>query len=157
VFRQSLSAAGLVLLCGCSLTEQRAPPLAGPSEIGLSLALTATPDAVEQDGVSEVQVEVVARGAGRRPVPELSLAIEIDGGVGLDSSGTLDRLRLTTDRSGRAAVVYTSPRARPGAAVAPRTISIVVTPVGSDYANALPRSVQIRLLGNSGFQPAVVH
>ena len=50
--RRFLALAALVTFAGCSLDKQGVPQLAGPSELGLSLAIKVSPDIITQDGAS---------------------------------------------------------------------------------------------------------
>jgi hypothetical protein len=134
------------LASGCALTGTSAPPLTGPSELGLSLLLAATPDVLIQDGVSRSRVSVTARDENSQPVRGLSLTAEIDSDqVGLES-GRLSHRGVTTDSAGQASLIYTAPRSALGTRAAARTVGIVVTPVGTNYASAVPRTVLIRLV-----------
>ena len=47
----------------CTLADSQPPPLAGPSEMSLSLAITANPDVLSLDGSSQTLVTVDARDA----------------------------------------------------------------------------------------------
>jgi PKD repeat protein len=133
-----------VLAAGCTVKKTSVPALAGPSGLGLSLSVTATPDAIYQDGSSQSVIAVVARDADGAPVPNLvlQLAISMDGVVG--DVGTLTNKRPVTGSDGRATAIYTGPDSTDSVA---RTVAILATAVGTDYANSsMPRSVQIRLL-----------
>ena len=48
---------------GCGLDKVEDPPLVGPSETGLSVQLTALPDVLNADGVSQAVVQLVLRDA----------------------------------------------------------------------------------------------
>jgi chitodextrinase len=133
-----------VLAAACTVKKTSVPALAGPSELGLSLSVTATPDAIYQDGWSHSEIAVVARDADGAPVPNLvlQLAISMDGLVG--DVGTLTNKRPVTGNDGRATATYTGPDSTDSAT---RTVAILVTAVGTNYANsATSRSVLIRLL-----------
>ena len=97
--RRILALAALVALAGCSLDKQAMPSLAGPSELGLSLAMTATPDIITQDGASRATIEIVARD-GRQPAGRgLWLRLETAVGSVVADVGTLSArtdLRPTT-------------------------------------------------------------
>jgi hypothetical protein len=134
------------LASGCALSGQGAPPLTGPSELDLSLRLTAAPDVLMQDGIARAHVSVAALDSGNRPVPQLELLVQVAGDDEAVDSGRLSDRRIRTDTRGRAGFTYIAPRARITATNADRTISLIVTPVGTDFANAVPRSVQIRLV-----------
>jgi hypothetical protein len=134
------------LASGCALSGTSAPPLAGPSELGLSLLLEARPDVLIQDGISQSRISVTARDANTRPVRGVSLTVDIDRGDLAVDSGRLSHRSVTTDDTGRASVIYTAPRWLPGTSTAARTVSILLTPIGTNYANAVSRSVLIRLV-----------
>ena len=140
------SAAVLLPLAGCTMHEQEAPPLSGPSEYGTSIAMTVAPDVLTQDGASQSLITVTARDANGQPLRNVSLRAEIQiGGVRADF-GTLSARNLVTGNDGRATVVYTAPAA-PAVAVDNGTlVDIVITPVGSDFNNSTPRTAAIRLV-----------
>ena len=55
---------GLVT-AGCGLGQVENPPLVGPAETGISVQLTALPDTLNADGVSQSTVQLVLRRPGR--------------------------------------------------------------------------------------------
>ena len=78
--RVSLGSAGLrpllafvaalgVVTAGCGLDDVQDPPLIGPSETGLSVQLTALPDTLNADGVSQAVVQMVLRNSAGQVVP----------------------------------------------------------------------------------------
>jgi len=140
----------ILAVTGCSLDKQSAPDLTGPSEMGLSLAVTVTPDAITQNGQAQATVEIVARDAMNQPVRGLTLRLEtlipIDGGGLVPADfGTLSSKTASTGNDGRASVVYQAPPAPPPSANSDTTVTIAVTPVGTNYATSVARNVQIRL------------
>ena len=140
------AAAVAFVVTGCTLERAAMPPLAGPSEFALSLAMTATPDQILQDGSATSVVEAVARDASGRRVPGVVLdAATFVGGVRADV-GTLSTRRISTNWDGRAAVTYYAPPPPPPDAPDDLTVTVVMTPVGTNFANASGRSVLIRLL-----------
>ena len=79
VMRVSLGNAGLrpllvfvatlgLVTAGCGLGKVEDPPLVGPSETGLSVQLTALPDVLNADGVSQAVVQMVMRDANGKAV-----------------------------------------------------------------------------------------
>jgi len=134
------------LASGCALTGTNVPALTGPSELGLSLSIAATPDLLVQDGISRSRVTVTARDAGSRPVRSLRINVDVEGDDLAVDSGRLSHRMVTTDEDGEASLSYTAPRGPTGAAAAARTVAVVLTPVGTNFANAVPRSVLIRLV-----------
>jgi PKD repeat protein len=145
----TLAALGAVLAlsAGCTLKSQDTPPLSGPSEFGTSITLTASPDAINQDGGSQSLITITARDSNGKPLRSLSLRTDIFvGGVHTDF-GTLSARSVVTDSNGRATLIYTAPAAPAGPAVDTNTtVNIVATPLGTDFANEVPRLVTIRLL-----------
>lgn len=139
-----LATAVITAGAGCMVKSTEAPPLSGPSELGLSLALSATPDILPQDGWSQATVGIEARGADGRPARAVTVRVEtVRGGLAADY-GLLSSRSAVTDENGRARISYTAPAA--GEPVDTNTVvTIRVTPVGSNYANAVSREVQIRL------------
>ena len=137
--------AAVVSLAACSLEKQEAPPLAGPSELGLSLTLSATPDIITQDGQSQATIEVIARNSSSQPVSGLTLRIETYVGSTPVDFGILSSKVVSTGTDGRAVTSYRAPSAPPPTQADDTIVTILVTPVGSNYANAVARQVDLRL------------
>lgn len=135
--------AGAALATSCGLDKQTAPALAGPSELGLSLNLIASPDVIMQDGQSTSTIQVTARDANGAPVRGVFLraSITIDG-TPVDF-GTLSTRTLSTDSAGHASVIYTAPPTPPPTATDDTVVAVTVVPVGTDFANEFPRAVHI--------------
>lgn len=131
---------------GCTMKNQEAPPLTGPSEFGLSVTLTASPDILTQDGASQSSINITALDANGQPARNLSLRAEILVGFMPVDFGRLSARNVVTDSTGRAALVYTAPL---GSAVGVDTgtvVTITATPIGTDFSNSTPRFVSIRLV-----------
>ena len=145
----TVAALGAVLAfsAGCTMKSQDAPPLSGPSEFGTSITLTASPDAINQDGGSQSLITITTRDSNGKPLRNLSLRTDIFvGGLHTDF-GTLSARSVVTDANGHATLVYTAPGAPAGPAVDTNTtVNIVATPLGTDYGNETSRMVTIRLL-----------
>lgn len=135
----------VVGMAGCALEPDSAPPLAGPSELGLSLEITATPDIITQDGVSKAVIQVLARNYMGQPAPGVTLRAEIAVGQSFVDFGTLSNRVVSTGSDGRTQLTYTAPPAPPPNATDDVIVNVLVTPVGSNYANATSRTVSIRL------------
>ena len=99
------------------------------------------------DGASQALVTITAKDGSGKPVRNISFRAEISvGGVRADF-GSLSARNVVTDANGRATLVYTAPAAPAGPAVDPATVvDILVTPIGSDFANANARLASIRLV-----------
>ncbi|MGQ0734565.1 MAG: PKD domain-containing protein [Acidobacteriota bacterium] len=146
----TLTKSSLVILAtlaaACTVDKTAAPPLAGPSELGLRLNLQAVPDSIFQDGASQSIVQIDASGPDGRPSRGLPLRIEIvvDGVV--QDFGTLSTKTVVTGEDGRARVTYTAPP-RPAEPVDfEATVTIRVTPIGNDYTADVRRTVLVRLV-----------
>lgn len=138
--------AAVLALLGCGLSRMDAPTVTGPSELGLAISLTATPDTITQDGSSQSVVEVVARDALAQPLRGVTLRLEIFvNGVQADF-GTLASRTLSTGVDGRASTIYTAPPAPPPTAQSDTLVRIAVTPVSTDFANDSQRAVLIKVV-----------
>ena len=140
--RRILAAAAVVALGGCALDEQNAPGLTGPSELGLSLQVSATPDHIMWDGKSTAVLEVTARDASSQPVRGLSVQ------VGTDSTGELSSSIVSTNSEGKATVVFHAPAAPPPTTQQDAIATVAFNPVGTNYGNSggNVKLVQIRLM-----------
>jgi hypothetical protein len=123
----------------------------GPSELSLSLSLSAQPDIISQDGVSASQLKITARGATSQPVSGVSLRVDIlvdsiGGGLVAADFGSISNRWPTTGSDGTALVTYRSPAAPAPGVTADRTVTLRVTPVGSDYSESLSRVVTVLLV-----------
>lgn len=143
--RRLIVLAGLVAAAGCALDKQDPPSLSGPSELGLSLTVEATPDVVTQDGHSQASVVITARDNNNQPAKGLGLRVETQvAGVAMDF-GSLSNKSVSTGNDGRAVVVYQAPPEPPPTAPDDTVVTIAVTPVSTDYTAAVARTVKIRL------------
>ena len=125
----------VVAMTACTVDKQNAPGLTGPSGLGLSLDVTASPDVLIRDGVSTSVIEVTARDGNGQLLSNLSLQVVASTNLGVLSAGS-----IKTNASGKATTVYTAP-GNGGLT----TATITVTPTGSNYQNAVPRTITIRL------------
>ena len=149
IFRRGTAiatAAGLLLAVGCTMKKQEAPPLTGPSELGTSVIVQVSPDTLQQDGASQSLVTVTARDTAGQPKANVPMRAEITvAGVTTDF-GSLSARNIVTDSSGKATLIYTAPPAPPLGANTNIIVGIQVTPTGTDFGNAYPRSASIRLV-----------
>lgn len=94
----ALSAA---LFAGCTVQKKSTPPLSGPSGVGLSLSLTASPDVLPRDGSSVSTITISAKNVdGSAAQQRLLLSA---------SAGALSATDVTTNASGLATVQLTAP------------------------------------------------
>jgi len=134
------------LAAACSVKDTPAPALTGPSELSLSITMAATPDVLAQDGSSQSQIIIVARDANAKALPNVTLRLDVTVGGTIVDYGTLSSKTIVTGADGRAVAAYTSPRAPVPAVDTGTLVSVLATPIGSNYANSTARSVDIRLV-----------
>jgi len=137
-----VAALGLVT-AGCGLDKVEQPPLIGPSETGISVQLTALPDTLNADGVSQSTVQLVLRNPDGSPFSGLAVyfAHDGDGLLGPSASSTYvgpvqTGLVMATDRNGVANVVYV-------AGTGLGTVKVYVRPYSIDGASWFERTVEI--------------
>jgi PKD repeat protein len=131
---------------GCTVDKQDAPELSGPSELGTSVTLYASPDTLRQDGASQSQITVQAQDGNGQPVRNMPVRLDIAVNGMLTDFGQLSGKNLVTGGDGRATATYTAPLAPIDPVDNQTVVQIQATPGGSNYANAMPRSVSIRLV-----------
>ena len=131
-----------VLSASCTMKNQEAPPLTGPSEFGTSVTVSVTPDVLYQDGASQSVVTVLVKGPNGQPLANVPLTAEIlfDGQV--VDFGALSARSIVTNSAGKATVMYTAP----GDAGVEAVVEIAVTPIGTDFGTHITRSARIRLV-----------
>jgi hypothetical protein len=153
--RWAALALGLALaLSACSLDKVDVPELDGPSELGLSLYITATPDVLTADGNSTSVVEVTVRDQNGATAAGRAVIFSVANEDGLAADlGTVENplgnpvrateAQATTDGNGVARVIYRSP-ARTDLS-ADTNVQIKVRPIGTDFNGAVDRFVRIEL------------
>lgn len=107
-------ALGILASPGCVLDKDKPPALIGPSETGISVQLSAFPDTVNADGVSQSVVELVLRDQNGAPAPGRAVLFELlagDGYMTPSASSTFvgpvqTGLVMATSEAGTAVVVY---------------------------------------------------
>jgi PKD repeat protein len=145
----------LTLASGCTMHDQDAPPLTGPSEFAQSISITVSPDLLPQDGASQSFITVTALDPNALPIRNLTLRTETRvGGTPVDF-GTLSARSVVTGTDGKATLVYTAPASPAVSPDAFLVVDIVVTPVGTDYDNSSRRSASIRLVPQGPVVPPV--
>jgi PKD repeat protein len=134
---------------GCTVSKTSPPPLIGPSELGLSLTLSASRDIMPRDGVSQATISIIARDPQNQPIRNVTLRVDVvsgDGATIITTSGTLSASTITTDSGGQASVVFTAPpETIPGIdQLVP--VMIRAMPIGSNFSSSTPRYLSIRLV-----------
>ena len=65
-----------VTVAGCT-NKTEAPPPTGPSELGLSVIVTASPDILDLDGLSQSQITITTRGPDGSPVRDVPFNLDM--------------------------------------------------------------------------------
>lgn len=135
----------VVTVAGCT-KKTEAPPPTGPSELGLSVIVTASPDILDLDGLSQSQITITTRGPDGSPVRDVPFNLDMIFNNQVQDVGRLSNKQPVTGSDGRAVVTYTAPAAPPsGNSDSMATVIISAIPIGTDYKNAVARTVDIRL------------
>src|SRR5688500_15529432 len=92
------------VVAGCTHEDGSAPNLTAPSDLALSVTMSATPDQVPRDGASQSIVTVTVRDAAGRRVAGQRLTVST-------TAGRLSDSTVTTESSGRATFTFTAPSA----------------------------------------------
>ncbi len=129
----------VVVAAACSLENQERPALSGPSELGLSISMTATPDQLPRDGSSQSVVTLTARDPQGRPVAGQRLTLSLP--VNSPTGATLSATDVVTNEGGQVSVAVTAP-----AAGSLGNIAILAVPFGTDSNNASTRTIAITAL-----------
>lgn len=134
--------AAVVALGGCGLDKQTVPGLAGPSELGLSLAVSADDDQIVWDEKSQTTITVTAFDASGAPKRDVQIHVDAHG------IGRVSHSSVRTGSDGRTSVEYFAPATPPVTTDADGVAVVSFTPLGTNYANsgANVKSVQIRLV-----------
>lgn len=146
--RLTLGILGAALFLGaCTVKKQETPSLTGPSELSTAITIQVSPDILTQDGASQSIVTITARDSNGQPLRNLPLRVDVtaDGAI-TDALGSLSARNLVTDASGIATAIFTAPQAPAVAVDFGTTVTISVTPSGTNSANATPRTASIRLI-----------
>jgi PKD repeat protein len=133
-------------LAACTVHEQEAPPLQGPSEYALRLSLQAIPDAIIQDGGSQSVLNIEAAGPDGRPVNGLALRVDMAVDGFAQDFGTLSSRSAVTGSDGRARVTYTAPQAPRESTGIGTIVTLLVTPIGNDFRGQVARQVDVRVI-----------
>jgi hypothetical protein len=145
--RLSLALVGTLALlaANCGLDKVHQPPVQGPSETGVSVAMYALPDILNADGVSASAVQLILRMPDGTPLGGRAVNFFLASGDGrLKPSPTSNYVGpiqtgfvMATDQDGVANVVYVA-----GTGIG--TVSVAARAYGSDATNtAFYRTVEI--------------
>jgi PKD repeat protein len=149
--RLAQALAVVMLSSSCTMHEVSIPEFDGPSETGISIALTASPDLLVADGTSTSLVTATVRGPDGRAVPGRDVFFTITDSAGRfadigqfpTSNGPGTGVSVRTDGNGVARVTYQSPVRTD--ATANQKILIAARLMGNDAASETYRTVTIEL------------
>jgi PKD repeat protein len=142
-----LIAIGAAITGGGCVHQAEAPPLTGPSTVGRSLTISATPDHIIQDGSSQSSIVVTAFGPTGAPMSGVSIRVDMVVDGKLTDFGTLSARTIVTGGDGTARTVFTAPPPSPppfDSVV--NTVSVQAVQFGSDAQSTLPVRAAIALV-----------
>ena len=147
-WRSLLSVMALCVTVACIQDSGQPGPPGGPSELGLSLSLSATPDMLPLDGAAHAVIEILARDQDGAAVANVTLSLQIATARGLEDFGRLSARQVVTGSDGRADATYTppSPTSSGPRVDTGEVVTISVTPVDGNFSNAVSRGLTIRLV-----------
>ena len=131
---------------GCSLDKQEMPPLSGPSELALSLTLTASPDQLSRGTGTQSIVTITARDASGNPIAGQRISLTL--GPNAPQGAVLSQSEVTTGSNGTATFAVTAPNAN-----SLGNITVLATPVGTNASSAVPRIITITALPENSAAP----
>jgi PKD domain-containing protein len=147
--RRALLLAALAFSTACMVRDTEIPPLTGPSEFALSLTMSALPDLVTIDGVSQSVIVVTARNFDGSPRPNVQIRLDMLVNNVIVDYGTLSPKTVFTGSDGRASAVYRAPPApQPGGSIFTDTIMVLATYVATNQQSHQLnyQTVEIRLV-----------
>jgi PKD repeat protein len=126
-----------MLLGGCMMQNQSAPPENGPSSFGFALTMTAVPDRLPRDGSSQATINMNFRdGQTNAPLTQRRLVLST-------TAGTLSVGEVVTDASGNAAVTLTAPSLNTPVS----SVAVSAAPIGNNVDNSVVQFVRVGMLG----------
>jgi len=143
IFHSAVTLVVAVTLASCTMKEQEAPPLTGPSEFGTSLTVRITPDVLQLDGASQATVTVKAFNEVGQPKPGQNLRADILVNGQIVDFGRLSQRSVTTGADGQATLTYTAPAVN---AETEAVVDIAFSVIGDNHMNVTGRIASIRLV-----------
>lgn len=146
--------AALAVSAACTVHGVDVPAPSGPSDLALSVAMTATPDYVPQDGGSQSSIAIVARGPDGKAMSGQAFRVETAVNGTRQDYGLLSARNVVTNADGRATVIYTAPPPPPVQGGSGTTVTVFATPIGADYQTAMSYNTELRLVPAGPVLPA---
>lgn len=147
VVRAVLLLAGAVVATGCALDKQAVPTLSGPSGLGLSISMSASPDRLPRDGASQSVVTLTVRDAQGKTVAGQRLALRL--AESSAQGAELTAYDVTTNASGQATFGVYAP-----ASGSFGDIEVTARPFSTDANNDRLRTISIAALPRNGTAPS---
>lgn len=144
--------AAIAVSAACTVHGVDVPPGSGPSELALSVTITATPDHVPQDGGSQSSIAVIAKGPDGKAVSGQAFLMETAVNGVRQDYGLLSARNVVTNADGRASLIYTAPPPPPVQGNG-NLLTIYATPIGSNYWTANNYTAELRLTPVGVYQP----
>jgi len=139
----------LLCLAGCGLDKVSVPGLSGPSELGLSLELIASPDILVADGASTSAIQAVVRDQNGQLVAGRAITFSVADSSGVVADiGTLNAYSAVSSGAGVATVIYKAPARTDFTANS--NVIVAARPLGTDANAAIYRTVRIELRSAEG-------
>lgn len=145
--------AALAVSAACTVHGVDVPSPTGPSELALSVAVSAMPDHVPQDGGSQSSIAIVAKGPDGKALAGQAFRMETAVNGTRQDYGLLSARNVVTNADGKASLIYTAPPPSAIAGGSGTTVTIMATPIGSNYQTAFPYTAELRLVPASVVQP----
>ena len=153
------AAMAVVGLTGCNLSKQSAPDFTGPSTLGRSVILTASPDRILYDGASQATITATVRKADGSTDSNVSVRWEATVTQIVNGTETTTPIPVepspqvsTTGSNGTATTVVRAPVAPDVMPAGLVHLTVYAVPIGDDAAqlapgvDAKPRSVTVELV-----------
>src|SRR6185295_10243837 len=128
------AALSLGATAACTVHQDTAPSLTGPSTNAISMTVTATPDTLAQDGVSQSQIVVKMFDSAGHPIAGQQVRIDMQVGNVTQDFGTLSRRNVATASDGSASTIYTAPGGT-NAGGAGTMVTFIASRVSGDAVN----------------------
>ena len=123
-------------LAGCTLNDQEAPDLSGPSGLSLSMSIAAAPDHLMQDGSSQAVITATARDAAGAPISGLGINWSVSSSDGSHVEPT--PIFAVTNAQGQAQTRVTAPAPPAQMPSSPVKLQVSAQAQGLDASTSAP-------------------
>lgn len=152
---------GLALAtAACVVNSTDVPSLTGPSEMGLSFGMTASPDTITQDGSSQARIVLSAFDPSGKAAVGQSFRLDLIVDGAFSEFGTLSARTLLTGSDGKATAFYTAPPMMPkfgffdlcspsifSYALPNNCVKVIATSIGTGFTSAnINKTVDVHLV-----------